>query len=145
MTPKQLQDARLAEARAHADANAGPRTSNSWAYCFAIEYARLEREGWTPEVDEAQQLFGDILAEYHKGRFTDHAVKCIAIIRAALNKARADGDADLRARLERVEGLLKQWRATGAASTALTTLHQLERILAKRDTGEMSGYANGCP
>jgi hypothetical protein len=142
---QKLQDARLAAARRIVSRQSPMPNGANIINAIAIEYARLEREEWTPEVDEAQQLFGDILAEYHKGRFTDHAVKCIAIIRAALNKARADGDADLRARLERVEGLLKQWRATGAASTALTTLHQLERILAKRDTGEMSGYANGCP
>jgi hypothetical protein len=64
------------------------------------------------------------------------------IARTALEKARA-GDAALRARLERAEGLLDRIAAQHDKWGTNSSLYALRAILAERDAGEMSGYVDG--
>jgi hypothetical protein len=89
-----------------------------------------------PEVDEALQCWNAVMDEYHKARPYRQAPNCLAIIRAALDKARADGDADLRARLERAEGLLDRIAAEHSIASPNRSWKKVDAILAERDTGD---------
>jgi hypothetical protein len=88
-----------------------------------------------PEVDEALQCWNAVMDEYHKARPYRQAPNCLAIIRAALDKARAAGDADLRARLERAEGVLDRLENKLKPALAHVAI-ECRAILAERDAGD---------
>jgi hypothetical protein len=88
-----------------------------------------------PEVDEALQCWNAVMDEYHKARPYRQAPNVLGIIRAALDKARTDGDADLRARLERADEMIA--RIDVAAHNAFRRIEReiVGTIIAERGAG----------
>jgi hypothetical protein len=157
MTPKQLQDARLTMARDVVRRQNRMLNGEDFINAVAIEYARLEREGWTPEVDEAEAISAGFLnyvcatewsLEKHrtKGAEGGRFKRAVELMTEILDKARADGDADLRARLERAEKLVDRiGYVIGNYGSGTSMGTEIKAILAERDAPEMSGYADGQP